>query len=105
MRRKKRFGMEFMMLRKGCKWCIFNMDIQKVKKETLVDMERLFNILRVMKEQQERLDKAISGISNAGIEKQRELNKEYMNDLMKFVGDLNESNKKSGIKTFKWDEN
>lgn len=84
---------------------IFNMDIQKVKKETLVDMERLFNILRVMKEQQERLDIAISGISNAGIEKQRELNKEYMNDLMKFVGDLNESNKKSGIKTFKWDEN
>ena len=25
MRRKKRFGMEFMMLRKGCKWYIFNM--------------------------------------------------------------------------------
>lgn len=84
---------------------IFSMDPQKVKKDSLVDMERLFNILRVMKEQQDRLDAAVSGISSEGIKRQRELNEEYMDDLMKFVNDLNESNKVSRIKTFKWDEN
>lgn len=84
---------------------IFSMDPQKVKKDSLVDMERLFNILRVMKEQQDRLDAAVSEISSEGIKRQRELNEEYMDDLMKFVKDLNESNEMSGIKTFKWDEN
>ena len=84
---------------------IFSMDSQKVKKDSLVDMERLFNILRVMKEQQDRLDATISEISSEGIKRQRELNEKYMDDLMKFVKDLNESNEKSRIKTFKWDEN
>ena len=84
---------------------IFSMDPQKVKKDSLVDMERLFNILRVMKEQQDRLDAAVSEISSEGIKRQRELNEKYMDDLMKFVNDLNESNEKSRIKTFKWDEN
>lgn len=84
---------------------IFSMDPQKVKEDSLVDMERLFNILRVMKEQQDRLDATISEISSEGIKRQRELNEKYMDDLMKFVKDLNESNKKSRIKTFKWDEN
>lgn len=84
---------------------IFSMDPQKVKKDSLVDMERLFNILRVMKEQQDRLDAAVSEISSEGIKRQRELNEKYMDDLMKFVKDLNESNEKSRIKTFKWDEN
>lgn len=78
---------------------------QKVKEDSLVDMERLFNILRVMKEQQDRLDATISEISSEGIKRQRELNEKYMDDLMKFVKDLNESNEKSRIKTFKWDEN
>lgn len=84
---------------------IFSMDPQKVKEDGLVDMERLFNILRVMKEQQDRLDATISEISSEGIKRQRELNEKYMDDLMKFVKDLNESNEKSRIKTFKWDEN
>lgn len=84
---------------------IFSMDPQKVKKDSLVDMERLFNILRVMKEQQDRLDATISEISSEGIKRQRELNEKYMDDLMRFVKDLNESNEKSRIKTFKWDEN
>lgn len=84
---------------------IFSMDPQKVKKDSLVDMERLFNILRVMKEQQDRLDVTVSEISSEGIKRQRELNEKYMDDLMKFVKDLNESNEKSRIKTFKWDEN
>ena len=84
---------------------IFSMDPQKVKKDSLVDMERLFNILRVMKEQQDRLDETVSEISSEGIKRQRELNEKYMDDLMKFVKDLNESNEKSRIKTFKWDEN
>ena len=84
---------------------VFSMDPQKVKKDSLVDMERLFNILRVMKEQQARLDAAVSGISSEGIKRQRELNEEYMDDLMKFVKDLNKSNEMSRIKTFKWDEN
>lgn len=84
---------------------IFSMDPQKVKKDSLVDMERLFNILRVMKEQQDRLDAAVSEISSEGIKRQCELNEKYMDDLMKFVKDLNESNEKSRIKTFKWDEN
>lgn len=84
---------------------IFSMDPQKVKKDSLVDMERLFNILRVMKEQQDRLDAAVSEISSEGIKRQRELNEKYMDDLMRFVKDLNESNEKSRIKTFKWDEN
>lgn len=84
---------------------IFSMDPQKVKSDSLVDMERLFNILRVMKEQQDRLDSAISEIRSEGIERQRELNKEYMDDLMKFVKDLNKSNEASKVKTFKWDEN
>lgn len=84
---------------------IFSMDPQKVKKDSLVDMERLFNILRVMKEQQDRLDATVSEISSEGIKRQRELNEKYMDDLMKFVKDLNESNEKSRIKTFKWVEN
>ena len=84
---------------------IFSMDPQKVKEDSLVDMERLFNILRVMKEQQDRLDATISEISSEGIKRQRELNEKYMDDLMKFVKDLNESNEKSRINTFKWDEN
>ena len=84
---------------------IFSMDPQKVKKDSLVDMERLFNMLRVMKEQQDRLDATVSEISSEGIKRQRELNEKYMDDLMKFVKDLNESNEKSRIKTFKWDEN
>lgn len=84
---------------------IFSMDPQKVKKDSLVDMERLFNILRVMKEQQDRLDATVSEISSEGIKRQRELNEKYMDDLMRFVKDLNESNEKSRIKTFKWDEN
>ena len=84
---------------------IFSMDPQKVKKDSLVDMERLFNILRVMKEQQDRLDAAVSEISSEGIKRQCELNEMYMDDLMRFVKDLNESNEKSRIKTFKWDEN
>lgn len=84
---------------------IFSMDPQEVKSDSLVDMERLFNILRVMKEQQDRLDSAISEIRSEGIERQRELNKEYMDDLMKFVKDLNKSNEASKVKTFKWDEN
>lgn len=84
---------------------IFSMDPQKVKKDSLVDMERLFNILRVMKEQQDRLDATVSEISSEGIKRQRELNEKYMDDLMKFVKDLNESNEKSRIKTFKWNEN
>lgn len=84
---------------------IFSMDPQKVKKDSLVDMERLFIILRVMKEQQDRLDAAVSEISSEGIKRQCELNEKYMDDLMKFVKDLNESNEKSRIKTFKWDEN
>lgn len=84
---------------------IFSMDPQKVKKDSLVDMERLFNILRVMKEQQDRLDATVSEISSEGIKRQCELNEKYMDDLMKFVKDLNESNEKSRIKTFKWDEN
>lgn len=84
---------------------IFSMDPQKVKSDSLVDMERLFNILRVMKEQQDRLDSAVSEIRSDGIKRQRELNKEYMDDLMAFVKDLNKSNKKSKIKTFTWDEN
>lgn len=84
---------------------IFSMDPQKVKEDSLVDMERLFNILRVMKEQPDRLDATISEISSEGIKRQRELNEKYMDDLMKFVKDLNESNEKSRIKTFKWDEN
>ena len=84
---------------------IFSMDPQKVKKDSLVDMERLFNILRVMKEQQDRLDAAVSEISSEGSKRQCELNEKYMDDLMRFVKDLNESNEKSRIKTFKWDEN
>lgn len=84
---------------------IFSMDPQKVKKDSLVDMERLFNILRVMKEQQDRLDAAVSEISSEGIKRQCELNEKYMDDLMRFVKDLNESNEKSRIKNFKWDEN
>lgn len=84
---------------------IFSMDPQKVKKDSFVDMERLFNILRVMKEQQDRLDAAVSEISSEGIKRQCELNEKYMDDLMRFVKDLNESNEKSRIKTFKWDEN
>ena len=78
---------------------IFSMDPQKVKKDSLVDMERLFNILRVMKEQQDRLDATVYEISSEGIKRQRELNEKYMDDLMRFVKDLNESNEKSRIKT------
>jgi len=68
----------------------------------LVDMERLFNLLSVMNEQQIRLDTAVHGINSNGIERQRELNKGYLQELKAFLTDLNTLNRKNSHSDFIW---
>lgn len=84
---------------------IFSAELCKVRKENLIDMERLFNILKVMNEQQLCLDGYINGINTAGIKIQQELNREYLRELEEFLKDLNTLNVKHGNATFVWGEN
>lgn len=65
-------------------------------------MERLFNLLSVMNEQQIRLDTAVHGINSNGIERQRELNKGYLQELKAFLTDLNTLNRKNSHSDFIW---
>lgn len=81
---------------------IFSADISKVRKESLVDMERLFNILSVMNEQQICLDSCVKGINSKGIKRQQDLNSDYLKELEAFLDDLNALNKKKGIPLFVW---
>lgn len=67
-----------------------------------VMMERLFNLLSVMNEQQIRLDTAVHGINSNGIERQRELNKGYLQELKAFLTDLNTLNRKNSHSDFIW---
>lgn len=46
---------------------VFSYNLDEVRKKNLVDMERLFNLLSVMNEQQIRLDTAVHGINSNGI--------------------------------------
>ena len=73
-----------------------------MRKKNLVDMERLFNLLSVMNEQQIRLDTAVQGINSTGIERQRELNTGYSQELKAFLTDLNALNKKNHHSDFTW---
>ena len=81
---------------------VFSFNLDEVRKKNLVDMERLFNLLSVMNEQQIRLDTAVHGINSNGIERQRELNKGYLQELKAFLTDLNALNRKNGHSEFIW---
>lgn len=81
---------------------VFSFNLDEVRKKNLVDMERLFNLLSVMNEQQIRLDTAVHGINSNGIERQRELNKGYLQELKAFLTDLNALNRKNGHSDFIW---
>ena len=58
--------------------------------------------LSVMNEQQIRLDTAVHGINSNGIERQRELNKGYLQELKAFLTDLNTLNRKNSHSDFIW---
>lgn len=81
---------------------VFSYNLDEVRKNNLVDMERLFNLLSVMNEQQIRLDTAVHGINSNGIERQRELNKGYLQELKAFLTDLNTLNRKNSHSDFIW---
>lgn len=81
---------------------VFSFNLSEVRKKNLVDMERLFNILNVMNEQQIRLDNAVHGINSNGIERQRELNKGYLQELEAFLTDLNTLNRMNNLSDFIW---
>lgn len=81
---------------------VFSYNLDEVRKKNLVDMERLFNLLSVMNEQQIRLDTAVHGINSNGIERQRELNKGYLQELKAFLTDLNALNRKNDHSDFIW---
>lgn len=67
---------------------IFSNDIEVVKRENLIDLARLNNILQVMKEQQIRLDQDIKKVQCEGISLQQELNRRYLADLEEFENDI-----------------
>lgn len=79
---------------------IFSDDPEDVLKKNLVDLERLRNLLGVMKVQQNKLDNAAKKMDGTGIERQRELNAKNLKLFMDFLGDV-EKNYKSW--DFKWE--
>ena len=83
---------------------VLSKGVQDYFKETYLKrcMERLFNLLSVMNEQQIRLDTAVHGINSNGIERQRELNKGYLQELKAFLTDLNTLNRKNSHSDFIW---
>ena len=79
---------------------IFSDDPEDVLKKNLVDLERLRNLLGVMKVQQNKLDNAAKKMDGTEIERQRELNAKNLKLFMDFLGDV-EKNYKSW--DFKWE--
>ena len=55
-----------------------------------------------LNEQQIRLDTAVHGINSNGIERQRESNKGYLQELKAFLTDLNTLNRKNSHSDFIW---
>ncbi len=80
---------------------IFCDDLNTVHKNGLVDLERLYNLLSVMNEQQKRLDSASEKLESHGVERQYKLNKKCIEYLQNFIIDLNAVYKS---KQFKWEE-
>ncbi len=68
---------------------IFCDDLEKTRKENLIDLERLYNIISVMNEQQIKLDCAVQDLKRPGIYSQAELNKGYLKELKAFLNDVN----------------
>lgn len=69
---------------------------------TLRNMVQKFIIIKRKNEQQIRLDTAVHGINSNGIERQRELNKGYLQELKAFLTDLNTLNRKNSHSDFIW---
>ena len=78
---------------------IFSDDLEDVLKRNLVDLERLHNLLSVMKEQQNKLDAVAKKMDGTGIERQRQLNADILEDFEEFLKDVN---KKYESWNFKW---
>lgn len=68
---------------------IFSSDLDEVKRNNLIDLARLHNILSVMHEQQSQLNRDISDIKSTGIQIQKDMNGKYMQELLEFLDDLN----------------
>ena len=68
---------------------IFCDDLEKTRKESLIDLERLYNIISVMNEQQIQLDSAVKELNRQGIQSQAELNEGYLKELKAFLIDVN----------------
>ncbi len=79
---------------------IFSDDPEDVLKKNLVDLERLRNLLGVMKVQQNKLDNAAKKMDGTGIERQRQLNAKNLKLFMDFLGDVEKSYKSWD---FKWE--
>ncbi|MBR2549006.1 MAG: hypothetical protein IKE92_03185 [Clostridiales bacterium] len=69
---------------------IFSNEIEDVKHGNRVGVSRLQNLIKVMNEQQIRLDNTVKDTTNQRIILQLDLNKQYANDLEEVFNDLNE---------------
>lgn len=68
---------------------VFSNNLNDVKNGNCVSISRLQNIIKVMNEQQNRLDNAVKHTSNSRIVLQMDLNNKYANDLKEVIIDLN----------------
>ncbi len=68
---------------------VFSNNLDDVKSGNCVSVSRLQNIIKVMNEQQKRLDSAVKDTSNCRIVLQMDLNNKYINDLKEVIIDLN----------------
>lgn len=68
---------------------IFSADLDEVKKNNLIDLARLHNILSVMHEQQIQLNRDISSVNSNGVQIQKDMNRKYIHELLEFLEDLN----------------
>lgn len=80
---------------------IFSSNLDEVKRNNLIDLARLHNILSVMHEQQVQLNRDISSVNSAGIQIQKDMNRKYMQELLEFLHDLNVV---FNDVSFKWEE-
>lgn len=80
---------------------IFSSNIDEVKRNNLIDLARLHNILAVMHEQQIQLDRDISSVNSKNIQIQKDMNKKYIQEVLEFLKDLN---KVFNDKPFYWED-
>ena len=69
---------------------IFSDNLETIKEKNLIDLDRLYNILSVLRDQQAQLDKDINDINSSGVINQKDINQMYVSELKAFLIDLND---------------